>query len=403
MSDKSINPKDLTSGQRMWLERGLFARKTATGEIRYGISYTDPNGRRVREVVGPTKTLARKVLAKRRTQIAEGRYDFPTKKTAPTFRAFAKEYKKDRESGLQDAARDALAIDAAVEMFGDTRLDRIGTKDLIKYQSARRKAGADSTAKRDMSTIKTMLRKAAHVYKYIPHPPDVTELPKIRLKQRKRPTVTYDQELAMVENAASHLKPILLIGFDCGLRIKDLLALKWSQVDFEERKIKAYNSKSKKDQVFKMTPQVEVTLRKIPGRVGHVFRYRHEPIKSVKNAFAAAAENAGIRKVLWVHPETGRDQWWPTPHDMRRTFATRHSQNRTPTIVIRDLLGHKSVATTEKYLGVDSVDLDTAMDNLAESRNQYLKNREVEPLEQPSTESGPEMAQPEKSRRVSDS
>jgi hypothetical protein len=71
--------------------------------------------------------------------------------------------------------------------------------------------------------------------------------------------------------------------------------------------------------------------------------------------------------------------------------------------VIRDLLGHKSVATTEKYLGVDSVDLDTAMDNLAESRNQYLKNREVEPLEQPSTESGPEMAQPEKSRRVSDS
>ena len=68
MPNKS--PKNLKPGAIMWLERGLFARRTKTGEIRYGISYMAPNSKRIRETVGPSKTLARKVLAKRRAEIA---------------------------------------------------------------------------------------------------------------------------------------------------------------------------------------------------------------------------------------------------------------------------------------------------------------------------------------------
>ncbi|KDN94603.1 tyrosine-type recombinase/integrase [Hydrogenovibrio marinus] len=40
------------------------------------------------------------------------------------------------------------------------------------------------------------------------------------------------------------------------------------------------------------------------------------------------------------------------PHDLRKTFATTLVNNGTPLTVVRDLLGHSSVKTTEIYVGV---------------------------------------------------
>lgn len=47
--------------------------------------------------------------------------------------------------------------------------------------------------------------------------------------------------------------------------------------------------------------------------------------------------------------ETGVPRF--TPHDLRRTFATECRRANIPLPTIRDLMGHKDTATTERYIG----------------------------------------------------
>jgi integrase len=92
------------------------------------------------------------------------------------------------------------------------------------------------------------------------------------------------------------LKPVLWAGFDVGLPIADLLALQWHQIDLEAKIITAKNSKSKKIQRLKMTPQVEATLLALPHRDGAEFQYKGEPIRSIKKSFETAVKDAKIRR-----------------------------------------------------------------------------------------------------------
>ena len=54
---KKTHPRDMKPGKLYFLEKGIYIRKTKSGEVRYGISYTY-QGQQIREIVGPSKTLA---------------------------------------------------------------------------------------------------------------------------------------------------------------------------------------------------------------------------------------------------------------------------------------------------------------------------------------------------------
>ncbi len=72
-----------------------------------------------------------------------------------------------------------------------------------------------------------------------------------------------------------------------------------------------------------------------------------QAIRDIVNSYAEKLENRGI-----------------APHDLRRTFAKLAHKGGSPIDQIQLSLGHDSIQTTEKYLGVEQDLTDAPCDHL---------------------------------------
>lgn len=72
-----------------------------------------------------------------------------------------------------------------------------------------------------------------------------------------------------------------------------------------------------------------------------------QAIRDIVNSYALKLENQGI-----------------APHDLRRTFAKLAHKGGSPIDQIQLSLGHDSIQTTEKYLGVEQDLTDAPCDHL---------------------------------------
>jgi integrase len=81
------------------------------------------------------------------------------------------------------------------------------------------------------------------------------------------------------------------------------------------------------------SPYIFMSTRR--GRNGQLTKF-----STVRNSFRRALERSGL---------TSRGYCF---HDIRRTFASKLYADGVPLVVVSRLLGHRSVTTTERYLGV---------------------------------------------------
>jgi integrase len=144
----------------------------------------------------------------------------------------------------------------------------------------------------------------------------------------------------------------------------EALGLSWDvegqfAVDLDGRRpcfrIRAEAQKSGRDEVLPMTPDFAVFLMETPPaeRVGLVFplvRPDGKPrrdIKDVSKTISSFGERAGVV----VNKAEGK---FASAHDCRRAFASRWAKRVKP-LVLKRLMRHASISTTERYY----VDLDS--------------------------------------------
>jgi hypothetical protein len=103
-------------------------------------------GRRKREKIGASKKLAETVLAKRKAEIAEGK--FLDRKRVPRirFEAFAEEYLEYSKANKRNYGRECCLMRHLVKAFGDRNLGEI-TVWQVERHKARRRAGATRSAR----------------------------------------------------------------------------------------------------------------------------------------------------------------------------------------------------------------------------------------------------------------
>ena len=157
---------------------------------------------------------------------------------------------------------------------------------------------------------------------------------------------------ATVEVDNPHLKAVILLAIDSGMRRGEILKLKWKDIDFDNDLITVVgtNTKTERERIAPLTERVKGELRRIreisPGE--KVF-----PFDNFKRSWNTAKRIAGIDDLHF--------------HDLRRTAITRWQQYGFPLALAGKLAGHTQLATTMKYY--TNADAETVRE-FAEKMNQ---------------------------------
>ncbi len=159
------------------------------------------------------------------------------------------------------------------------------------------------------------------------------------LDQRKRGNKWREdrgkEPLPTLPHFGDGLTPAVLISLNTGVRLGELLKLRWSSVDFEGEIITVSGGTAKSGKTR------HVPLNADALNVLHQWRSQSGDdlvigiATSFKKSFAAVLIDAQIEDFRW--------------HDLRHTFASKLAQRGIPINVVRELLGHSTLTMTLRY------------------------------------------------------
>ncbi len=139
-----------------------------------------------------------------------------------------------------------------------------------------------------------------------------------------------------------------LISLHCGLRFGEIAKLRWADIDFGNGIIHIKDPKGGEDRHVYMTPHVKEMLQeRMPPEARPtdlVFPdAKGRPKRAVSKAFFKAVDRLGLNEGI----EDPRDK--VVFHTLRHTFASWLAIQGTPILTLKELMGHKSLAMTERY------------------------------------------------------
>ncbi|MDR0765188.1 MAG: tyrosine recombinase XerC [Synergistaceae bacterium] len=170
--------------------------------------------------------------------------------------------------------------------------------------------------------------------------------------------ITCEDIVRMMELAEKRSKKgardrlILELMYGGGLRVSELVSLKWSDVDLEERELRVIGKGSKERLTYFGKPARELLIawKNDAALKGHETEGDAPVFYPEKTGAPRLTERTVHRMVVAVSRALG--MFGVSPHTMRHSFATHMLERGAPLRVIQELLGHESLATTQIYLKV---------------------------------------------------
>jgi integrase len=144
------------------------------------------------------------------------------------------------------------------------------------------------------------------------------------------------------------LHDIALISLHCGLRAKEIFTLRWNYVDFDKKTLLLTDTKNTKTRTAFMTPDVLDMLaqRRTDAAVQSELIFHNtkgEQINEVSSTFARVVDHVGLN--TGVSDTRQRVSF----HSLRHTFASWLVESGVSLHVVRELLGHETLAMTIRY------------------------------------------------------
>lgn len=141
-------------------------------------------------------------------------------------------------------------------------------------------------------------------------------------------------------------RTIILLFYETGMRVGELVMLDDEMVDLDNRQLKV-TGKRNKQRIIPFGAELEQALRDF-------VRLRDEQVERTEKGFFVNEKGQRVtyeqvRRMVKNHLGRVTTQQKRTPHVLRHTFATTMLNHEAGLESVKQLLGHESLATTEIY------------------------------------------------------
>lgn len=173
-------------------------------------------------------------------------------------------------------------------------------------------------------------------------------------------------ETARIKVDNPHLRAMIILALDSGMRRGEIFKLRWADIDFAGGYIKVVGShtKTERERLAPLSDRARAELRKIKDYSPD----RPFPFTDIKRSFNTAKRLAGIEDLHF--------------HDLRRTAITRWQQAGIPLGTAGKLAGHTEWQTTLKhYTAADEATVREVTDKINADLERFERPIETETLQ----------------------
>ena len=327
---------------------GVYRRKDSS---KWWINYR-LDGELKRQVGGATKREAAQLLAKIKTEIYNGTH-FPDRQhNTLTLSALRDRWLKQAES-KKSFATDRQRFETIVNHFGpSTLLTALRQEDIAGFKASMARQTTrngtlykPSTINRHIALLKAALNFAV-LNQHLQRSPMLGI--KMLHENNHRDRICDDEELTLLtQNAEPGLRLAIIIAHNTGMRMGEISALTWSDIDMkgETIRIRGATTKTGEGREIPLDDVLKAELEKVPRSLyGRLFRV---DCRTWSPSFKRLCKKLGINDLRF--------------HDLRHTAATRWRRAGVDLFTIASLTGHKDLATLRRYNTITLEDKRKAM------------------------------------------
>ena len=326
------------------------------------------------ESEGYSANLASQVRSERIRNFRHGE-ELPQKKKYLYFKDVMTKYlewaKANKKSWVNDESRYNNYLAAR---FDDKRLNEIAPLDLERMKSELTKDNLSSqTIKHALCVIRQAINKAIEwgMYKG-DNPVKKVKMPFVD-NQRLR-FLTYeeaDRLLSALKKISKQVHDMALLSLLSGLRVGEIFNLKMQDINFENALISVKDSKNQKSRQAPMPGGIKNMLKDyyekdVPDAYAFIDKRNGEKVKYLSATYYRVVKNLGFNTGINDRREK------VTFHTLRHTCGSWLAMQGESIFTIRDVLGHKTTAMTNRYSHLTADHRQAAISRLEEGFNEKI-------------------------------
>src|SRR5882724_2368563 len=295
-------------------------------------------GRRVRETVGPNKKVAEKVLSLRMTQVLENRYFPPNRALGRMpFNQFADMYLERVVPLMKSIRTERDRVKRWMRQFATRPLGQITRAEIEAWRRERMSKCRPATINRDLSRLRHMLNTAVE-WELLEESP----MQGIKFLRENNPRTRYlsleECQRLIASCIAPHIRVLVGVALHSGMRLGAILNLRWYDLDFASGFILVRDSNNGESRHVPMDTSLSALFPAYPPRPATdlVFSSRcGGHIVDVRTGFLNSCKRAELTDLHF--------------HDLRHTFASQFVMAGGDLYILKEILGHKSLAMAARY------------------------------------------------------
>lgn len=297
------------------------------------------------------KTEAERRLAMFIGDRERGKLHLPKKKVIPTLAEYSKTYLELYKNSKENTRiMKKSIVTALVKYLGDYSLDKITPFVIEKYRIERKEKDGikDSSINIDIAILGHVFNTAIRAGIVDKNP--CKDVKRLKVSQIKDRILTTDEISLVFGKLQGKDRLMVLVGLFTGMRLNEVLRLKWTDIDFAKGLITFIQSKTGKLVSIPLSSYLSEELLEYKENNSFGLGDKIFESREITNAIVIRHSEhfSHLFKGLGIHNFTF--------HNLRHTFSSLQAELGTGAVVTKDLLGHSTLDMTLRYshTGLDS-------------------------------------------------